>query len=219
MNKIAVAILDEYKIALEGICALLADTDNIEITLKISDKDKLIPEIITTNINILIFNVHQLSANDLELIRKISAQYPGIKILIISFLPKEEIVYKIIKAGAKGFLSNDSDKRELIQAIYTLRNGFEYFSNSITDILLNKYIDILKSDKNEENKNINNLSARELEVLKFWGESYTNKEIADKLFISVRTVESHKNHIMQRLNLKTTVDLVKYAIKNNIIDI
>ena len=58
-----------------------------------------------------------------------------------------------------------------------------------------------------------------MEVLKFWGNGFTNKEIADKLFISVRTVESHKNHIMQRLNLRTTVDMVKYAIKNNIIDI
>ena len=64
-----------------------------------------------------------------------------------------------------------------------------------------------------------NLSARQVEILKLWGENYTNKEIADKLFISLRTVETHKNHIMQKLNLKTTVDMVKFAIRNNLIEI
>ncbi|MDP3914625.1 MAG: helix-turn-helix transcriptional regulator, partial [Bacteroidota bacterium] len=70
-----------------------------------------------------------------------------------------------------------------------------------------------------QNTDIASLSSRQIEILKLWGESYTNQEIADRFFISVRTVESHKNHIMQKLNLKSTVDMVKFAIKNNIIEI
>ena len=77
----------------------------------------------------------------------------------------------------------------------------------------------MQNEGNENISNIKNLSTREIEIIKLWGNSQTNKEIADKLFISVRTVESHKNHIMQKLNLKTAVDLVKFAIKNSIIEI
>jgi len=82
---------------------------------------------------------------------------------------------------------------------------------------VNKYIGRLKTD--EEHSEVRNLSSREIEIMKMWGNSFTNKEIADKLFISVRTVETHKNHIMQKLNLKTSVDLVKFAIRNNIIEL
>ncbi len=86
--------------------------------------------------------------------------------------------------------------------------------------MLNKYIISIKSGKEtQRKKNLSSLSTRELEITELWGNSYSNKEIADKLFISIRTVESHKNHIMQKLNLKSVVDLVKFAIKNNIIEI
>ncbi|MBO7497455.1 MAG: response regulator transcription factor, partial [Salinivirgaceae bacterium] len=94
--------------------------------------------------------------------------------------------------------------------------GHDYYSDSITQLLLNRYIsssNIPVGDDNDEEA----LSARQIEILKLWGDGFSNQEIADKLFISVRTVETHKNHIMQKLNLKSTVDLVKYAIKSNII--
>ena len=111
-----------------------------------------------------------------------------------------------------------SEMKELIEAIYTVRNGHDYFSQSITQLLLKRYVTKIQNNNGESISGIKNLSSREIEIIQLWGNSYTNKEIADKLFISVRTVESHKNHIMQKLNLKTAVDLVKFAIKNNIIE-
>jgi two-component system response regulator NreC len=86
-------------------------------------------------------------------------------------------------------------------------------------LLLRKYISKIQNEHSEGNTKLKKLSSRELEIIKLWGNSNTNKEIAEKLFISVRTVESHKNHIMQKLRLKTAVDLVKFAIKNNIIEL
>jgi len=100
-----------------------------------------------------------------------------------------------------------------------LRNGHDFYSASITHLLLNRYISSLKSDEQHQRTETANLSSRQIEILKLWGESCTNQEIADHFFISVRTVESHKNHIMQKLNLKSTVDMIKFAIKNNIIEI
>jgi DNA-binding NarL/FixJ family response regulator len=219
MNKICIAILDEHQIMVEGIGELLRNVEDIEVTLKLSDKKELVNGIKKSIINILIFNIHNLNSEDLNLIQKISNETPQIKILVLSVISDEEIIFKTVKAGAKGFLAKDTTKNELIEAIYSLRNGYDYFSSSITNILVNQYINSIKSNNPLQNKNLYNLSSRELEILKLWGSSYTNKEIADKLFISIRTVESHKNHIMQKLNLKTTVDLVKFALKNNIIQV
>ncbi len=219
MNKICVAILDEHQIVVEGIGELLRNVEDIEVTLKLYDKKELVDVIRKGIIHVLIFNIHNLEAEELGLIQKISKEIPRIKILVLSVTSDEEVIFKTVKAGAKGFLAKDTSRNELIQAIYSLRNGYDYFSSSITNILLNQYINYIKSNDQQQNKNLHNLSSRELEILKLWGSSYTNKEIADKLFISIRTVESHKNHIMQKLDLKTTVDLVKFALKNNIIQI
>lgn len=219
MDKINVAILDKHQIVVEGIGELLRNVDDIEVTLKMSDKKELIDGIRKSIIHILIFNIHDLGTEDLILIQKIGTETPQIKILVLSVISDKEVIFKTIKAGAKGFLAKDTSKNELIEAIYSLRNGYDYFSSSITNILLNQYINSIKSNEPQLNINSYNLSSRELEILKLWGSSFTNKEIADKLFISIRTVESHKNHIMQKLNMKTTVDLVKFALKNNIIQI
>lgn len=220
MNKISVAILDEHKIILEGISELLNDVEDIEVSAKISDNKDLVQNIKNPGIHVLILNIYNLTSEVLDLIRDINTDFPKIHILILSVESNEELVFKTIKAGAKGFLAKDTNRKELIEAIYTLRNGFDYYSKSITSILLNKYIDSIKSDrKSQKKKQLYNLSTREQEIMELWGSSYTNKEIAEKLFISIRTVESHKNHIMQKLNMKTVVDLVKFAIKNNVIEI
>jgi two-component system response regulator NreC len=214
---IRLGFYDEHKIVQEGICSLLQTVEDFEIVLKIDQQDQLMESLKSTLVHILVINIHTFSIQVANLITHISNTFPKIKILIISVNNDEEVVLKIIKAGAKGFLAKDTTRNELIEAVYTLRNGHDYFSNSITVLLLNKYITRLKTD--DERPDSKSLSPREIEIMKMWGSSYTNKEIADKLFLSVRTVETHKNHIMQKLNLKTSVDMVKFAIRNNIIDL
>jgi two-component system response regulator NreC len=217
MNKILLGIFDEHKLTQEGISSLLRSIGEVEIALVANTKSQLLECLKLTPPHLLIINLHEPNAPILNLITQITLQHPRVRILIVSVLNSEEVILKTIKAGAKGFLSKDTDKNELIEAIYTLRSGYDYFSKSITHILLNKYIHKLKTD--EAAAGINTLSSREIEIMKLWGNSMTNKEIADKLFLSVRTVETHKNHIMQKLNLKTSVDMIKFGIKNNIIEI
>jgi len=220
MNKICVGIYDEHTLLQEGICALICGVNDIEVTLKENSGIQLMNIIKTSQINILIINMNTLNTKLLNLVTQLNILYPKIKILIISGQNDEETIIKTVRAGANGFLTKDTDKNDLIEAIYTLRNGYDYFSKSITQLLLKKYISDIKEDERVESSGVvKNLSSREIEIVKLWGNSYTNKEISDKLFISMRTVESHKNHIMQKLNLKTAVDLVKFAIKNNLIEI
>jgi len=216
---IDIAIFDEHKLVLEGISGLLSGISDFRVVLISDNRDILVEKMKSMQIHVLILNMHDISVRNLNLIIQLNISSPKLKILIVSVIDSEEIVLKTIKAGAKGFLGKDSDRNSLLEAVYTLRNGHDYYSKSITHLLLNRYISSLKADEISQNTDLGNLSTRQIEILKLWGESYTNQEIADRFFISVRTVESHKNHIMQKLNLKSTVDMVKFAIKNNIIEI
>jgi|WetSurMetagenome_2_1015567.scaffolds.fasta_scaffold34215_2 DNA-binding NarL/FixJ family response regulator len=216
-DKIRLGIYDELQITQEGICALIDSMEDMVIGLKISHHEGLMDLLKANSIHILIIVVHSFNTQFTNLLVQITTGFPRIRILVLSVSNDEEAVLRTIKAGAKGFLAKDTSRSELIEAIYSLRNGYDFFSNSITVLLLNKYIKKLKTD--DDRPDIKSLSSREIEIMKMWGNSFTNKEIADKLFLSVRTVETHKNHIMQKLNLKTSVDLVKFAIRNNIIDL
>jgi two-component system response regulator NreC len=216
---IDLAIFDEHRLALEGLHGLLSGISDFRVVLSCDDRNVLAEKLKAIQVHVLLLNMHDISVRNLNLIIQLNISNPKLKILIISVIDSEEIVLKTIKAGAKGFLGKDSDRNSLLEAIYTLRNGHDYYSKSITHLLLNRYISSLKADDLSQNTNLESLSSRQIEILKLWGESYSNQEIADRFFISVRTVESHKNHIMQKLNLKSTVDMVKFAIKNNIIEI
>jgi len=216
---IDIALFDEHKLVLEGISGLLSGISDFRVVLNCDDRNVLTEKLKSMQVHVLILNMHDISVRNLNLIVQLNISNPKLKILIVSVIDSEEIVLKTIKAGAKGFLGKDSDRNSLLEAVYTLRNGHDYYSKSITHLLLNRYISSLKADELSQNADIANLSSRQIEILKLWGESYNNQEIADRFFISVRTVESHKNHIMQKLNLKSTVDMVKFAIKNNIIEI
>jgi two-component system response regulator NreC len=216
-EKIRIGIFDEFRITREGISALLRDHEEIEVVLSTEKFEALNELLKNETVHVLIMVVHVHRSQFVIQMQHLTDAFPRLRILVISAGNDEESVLTTIKAGAKGFLAKDTSAEELVQAIYTLRSGYDFFSNSITVLLLNKYIKKLKTD--EERPDIRSLSSREIEIMKMWGNSFTNKEIADKLFLSVRTVETHKNHIMQKLNLKTSVDLVKFAIRNNIIDL
>lgn len=217
MSRILTGIYDEHRILQEGISALLNDIPDIEVVPVTPQRDMLIGNLKSTPVHILIYNLHDTSPSSFTLISDISRECPGVKILILSVFNGEEAILGSVRAGANGFLARDTGRQDLMEAIYSLRNGFDYFSKSITHLLVNRYITDLKQDNERSAAGV--LSSREIEILRLWGNSLTNKEIADSLFLSVRTVETHKNHIMQKLGLKTSVDMIKYAIRNNIVKI
>ncbi len=219
MSKITIALVDKNSLLSEGLSAMLSTIDDFEVLINTTSVKEFILESENTVIHVLIRNLYKIEPSDIDDINELVKRFPKLKILIISGSENEATIYKIIKAGVKGFLTNDSARQELIEAVYSLRNGYDYFSKCIMNIIVNDYIHKIQHETVPKDSQLEKLSTREIEILKLWGDSHTNKEIADKLFISVRTVESHKTHIMNKLNLKTFVDLLKYSIKNNIIEI
>lgn len=220
MSDIKIGVCSEHNLLHEGICSLIENIEGILIDLKENSLSKLISNRGLDKIHILILHHQVLDQAVMNLISQLKDKHPKLQVLILSGEENEGNILKTIKAGAKGFLAKDSNSNDLLESIFTLRSGHDYYSKSITQLLLKKYLTDLKSNKaDNDSRDVKCLSTRELEVLKLWGNSYTNNEISEELFISVRTVESHKNHIMQKLNMKNAVDLVKFAIRNNIIDV
>jgi DNA-binding NarL/FixJ family response regulator len=219
MNSIKVILTDDHQLVRDGIRSLLKDAKNIEVIDEASDGYELLDKLTVLKPEIIIIDVSMPRLSGIEAIKRITESYPSIKVLVLSMFTSEEYIFNAIKAGAKGYLPKNTSKKELLEAIYSINAGNEYFSDSISNIILKSYIKKAKANDDYSGNKQNVLSSRELEILTLFAEGNTNQEIADKLFISIRTVESHKNHIMQKLELKTLVDLVKFAIKNNIIQL
>jgi two-component system response regulator NreC len=219
MASIRLILIDEHPIVRSGIRSILSDVDEIEVFDAVKNVDAFFEKmkhLPATFIQVVMFDIYNPGDQEIENIKRINKAYGKISILVMALYSNESFILRSIKAGAKGLLSNQTSRNEIVEAIYTLRNGYEYLGKTITNIVLDSY---LHRSNVDENNDMAQLSSRELEVLKLFGEGYTNQEIADKLFISIRTVESHKNNIMKKINLRTTVDLIKFAIRNNIIEI
>lgn len=219
MGQIKIGIFDELTVVAQGLGSLFNHVPDIQVEFIVNSKEKIIPYIKELRVHIFILNTYRKANEFITFIHQIRTGFPNVKVLVISDNGDQNDVLRMIKTGANGFLSKEANKNELIEAIYTIRNGYDFFSKSVTQLLLNNYMVDLKNSETPKQRNIKALSSREFEIMELWGGGLSNSEIAEKLFISIRTVESHKNHIMQKLNLKNSVDLVKFAIKNNIIEI
>lgn len=216
---IYVAILDEHPVACDAIKALLLNADDISVERCSTTYRELIGKLSENQIHVVLLVLYKPDEIDIDSIRLLNQRFPKLKVLVLSMFKDERFILKMIKAGAKGHLSRDTNRSEILEAIYTLRNGYEFYAKTITNILLSSYLSDDQIDVSEKENRQKSLSDREMEVFKLFAEGHSNREIAEQLFISVRTVETHKNNIMKKINIKTTVDLVKFAIKNNIIDL
>jgi DNA-binding NarL/FixJ family response regulator len=219
MESIKVILADDHQLVRDGIHSLIRDAKNIDIIDEAADGIELLEKLKLVKPDIIVLDVSMPRLSGIEVTKRITDEFPSVKVLVLSMFTSEEYIFNAIKAGAKGYLPKNTSKKELLEAIYSINAGNEYFSESISNIILKSYIKKAKTNDDYSGNKQNVLSSRELEILTLFAEGNTNQEIAEKLFISIRTVESHKNHIMQKLELKTTVDLVKFAIKNNIIQL
>lgn len=213
MNPIRVILVDDHKLVRDGIKALLLGEMSIKIIGEAEDADGLYILLSNNTPEVLLLDIQLVGKSGIEISKHLSEKYPCLKILILSSNTDEDIIVEAVKAGVKGFLSKDTSREELILAIETLHRNENYFGEKINNIVYRSYV-----------KKINNpselyhcLSDRETEIMTLVAEGLSNKEIANKLFISPRTIDTHKANILSKLNLSSTVDLVKYAIKHGFV--
>ncbi|MEI6695272.1 MAG: response regulator transcription factor [Bacteroidota bacterium] len=217
MNRIKIVLVDDHRLFLDGIKSLLSEIEFIDIIGEASGGNEVLNLLDNLKPDLIMMDISMKGLSGIEVSKQITALYPDIKIIILSMHTNEEFVMNAIKAGAKGYLSKETTKEELLDAIQIVHAGGESYSKLISDNFLKSYVKKFKAEQILiDNKT---LTQREIEILKLAVVGLSNKEIADKLFISMKTVDSHKNNIMQKLKLKNTAEMVLYAVKNKLIEV
>ncbi|MEX0290567.1 MAG: response regulator [Flavobacteriaceae bacterium] len=209
---ISVAILDDHLMVLKGLESMLSDVDTIEISATYDRKVHLLEGFKNKQPNVLLLDINLPDANGLELGKELHKMYPETAVIGLSNYSEAGFIKNMLRNGAKGYLLKNTDKAELIEAITTVHNGQVYLPRSIQEILLNDSIG------NTANSGfIPKLTRREKEVLDLIAKEHTNQEIADTLYISTKTVESHRNNLIQKLGARNTAGLIKSAMEKGLL--
>lgn len=217
MDKIRIILADDHQMFREGVKSILDDEPGIEVVGEVGRGQDLLKMLESIVPDIVITDISMPEMSGIEIASYLSQNYPQVRVLILSMHVNEEFIVKALETGANGYLPKDTSMNELLEAIYVISRGENYFNKEISDTVLKSIIRKSKPEANQ--KQSDSLTDREMEVLYNVVNGNTNKEIARKLYISVRTVDSHKNNIMHKLKLKSSVELVKYAIKNKLVSL
>lgn len=219
MDRIKVLLVDDHQIVRDGIKSILTDEQDILLAGSVCNAKEALTFIETNLPDVVIADLSMPNISGIELTEIITTKYTSVKVLILSMFNNEEYIVKAIQAGAKGYLpKQDSTTEILLEAIRTIHNGDDFFSPSISKIVMKSFVNNLKGSKSNKTSEKIQLTSREKEILKLYVEGFTNTEISDKLNLSIHTVKTHKNNIMQKYNFKSTVEMIKHAIKNKIVE-
>lgn len=216
MANIKIAIVDDHQIVRDGIKILIEDEPGFEISFEAENGEQATKLSLEHKPDLIVMDITMPKMNGIEATEQIKKEQPDVKVLALTMLSEDQHIKKMIKAGASGYILKSSGKEELIKAINTIMDGKHYFSDDATQAILQELVQPTVS-KNREPDEIN-ITERELEVLKLIVNEFTNQEIADQLYVSVRTVDAHRRNLLQKTGAKNTAGLVKYAIKNKLFD-
>ena len=198
----------------EGLKRIIGEFSDLKVVGVANDGLQLLSLLKESTPDLVILDISMPNMKGIEATREIKATYPDVKALILTMHKDMDYLYHAISAGADGYLLKENADTELFSAIDTIRRGKSYISSLLTRELTDNLQSIYRGDYKSP---VDSLSKREREIFKLIAEGKLNREIADILFISIRTVENHRARIMKKLNVKKTVDLVRYAIKTGIV--
>lgn len=217
-KKIKVILTDDHKIIREGLRALLEDDEDVVVVGEAANGRELLALLENTPADVVLMDIDMDVMNGCEATKFVKEQYPEVNVIALSMLNSEPYVQKMLEHGAVGYILKSAGKAELLSAIKLVAEGTPFLSADLALQLLSKSSAEpgLKPEQIAPHKL---LSKRELEVLGLIAEGYTNAEIADKLFTSKRTIETHRQNILEKTKAKNTANLVKYAIQNGYLNL
>jgi len=216
MEKIKVVLADDHTVVREGFRALLEQDKSFEVLGEAENGQEALVLVKKTLPDVVVLDISMPVLNGVQTTRQIQKFDPRIKVLILSMFKDEEYVREVFHSGASGYVLKQETGGELIKAIKEVRRGNAYLSPLIAKHLVSDYREIIKGGKSAPKQS--GLTPRELEVLQLIAEGNSNKKIAQKLFISIKTVETHRQKIMDVLKIHDVAGLTRYAIANRIIE-
>ncbi len=217
MKKIKVILADDHTIVRKGLRSLLDLEKNIKVIGEAENGRETIKKVALLKPDVVIMDIAMPLLNGLEATRKIKKNFPHIKVLVLSVHADEEYIFQALKAGASGYLLKNAAPNELVSAVEAAYSDESFLSPSISKKVIKEYI--RKAAATTEGNSFEKLTDREREILQMLAEGRTVKEIAHMLYISIKTVQTHRSHLKEKLNIDSDAGLVQYAIRKGLIKI
>jgi two-component system response regulator NreC len=206
MAKVRVLLVDDHTVVRRGLRKILESAPDIDVVGEVGDGAAAVTVTGTLCPDVVLMDVSMPGVSGIEAARQIATTAPGTKVLMLSMHGDEQYVNQCLDAGAKGYLLKDVDDQDLVMAVMTVSRGDGYFSPTLRRVV---------SDVG--GRSVDALSPKEREVLRLIAEGLNNREAAERLDVSIHTVETHRKRVMEKLDLHSTAELVRYAIRNDLV--
>lgn len=211
-------MVDDHQVVRRGIAGLVGDArPEWEVCGEASTGREAVAAAASLRPDVVVMDISMPDMNGLEATREILKDNPGTEVLVLSMHESEQMVHEILRAGARGYILKQDASNDLITAIEAVRQHKLFFTSRVSEVVLSGYLGRATAEAPADTP-FSRLSPREIQIVQMVAESKANKEIANILNISVKTVESHRAHIMEKLGLHSVTELVRYAIRNNIVE-
>lgn len=205
----SIFIVDDHQMVIDGLRLIIDTINGFDIVGESTSAPRALDMLATTHADILLTDVSMPEMSGIELTRLVKKKFPHIKIIALSMFSESQVIAEMIDAGISGYILKNTGKQELIEALNKVSSGQNYFGQDIT-------LQFMKSFKRNQDES-SRLTDREVEIIRLIEQDFGNKQIADMLFISERTVETHRKNILRKTNTQTVVGLLKYAYERKII--
>jgi len=205
MGKITVLIVDDHTLIRETWSFLLGRNENFEVIAEVGDGQKAIDIARDKRPNIVLLDINMTPLNGFDVLKMIRKQSPGSKVIAVSMHSQPAYAKKMLRMGAKGYVTKNSPRQEMLDAILDVNNGNTYICQEVKNILSDQML-----SEEDNTAGLNQLSEREIEVINQIRDGLSSKEIADRLAISIKTVEVHRHNILKKLKVKNTASLINY---------
>ena len=210
-----ILLADDHKVLRSGLRRILEDHDDLEVVGEAADGREAVDLANSLEPDIVVMDIGMPQMNGMEATRQILSKHPRMNVLILSMYADENYVVQVLRAGARGYLLKDTAEEDLIDAVRSVAGGTPFFSPKIARLLVGDSMQRLRNEAASDTYEL--LTPREREVLQLIAEGKSNKEVAQHLFVSPTTVETHRARIMDKLDLHSTAEIVLYAVRKGIV--
>lgn len=208
---INILLADDHQIFREGLKALLEEAEMLNVLVQASNGVQVLKQLENHKVDIVMMDIHMPVMTGIECMQEIKKKHPELPVLALTMAADEIYIKRMLKAGANGYLLKNSGGKELLKAIEAVLMGQQYYSEKVGQIIMDSLAG--KQKPKAANTPAKVLTPREIEILKLIATEHSNGEIAEQLFISVRTVDAHKRNILQKIGAKNTAGMTRYAFK------
>ncbi len=218
MTGLKVLLVDDHRLIRKAISTLLSNEDEIDTVWEASNANGCFQLMEMESPDIVLMDISLDDIDGITITKELLQKHPQLKVIILSMHMEENYIKQSIKAGAKGYILKNSPHEDLVNAVFEVAQGGQYFAQEVSKIMAQNYLMAEKTTDSRYHKD-EILTKRELEIVKLVTEGLNNQKIADLLCISHRTVDTHRTNIMQKVKVKNVAELVRYAIKNRLVEI